>query len=261
MLKRCIFCEGDCSGKKRAKEHIIPKHIQEKFQLRTQKMVHAPAKMIAKGFWGGHISNLPVDRELTFSGFLAGKVCNKCNNNWMSDLESQAQGFIYNLISGEKNIIACNCKEMNILAKWVFKTSAALSLSTDAAQNYVLPEHAKEFGASPAHEIPAKISIFGCTAKKSDFLWSLSPTWQAQTNEDIQERELSWMQRRAYKIFIQLGHLMLVTCFWPAQDVKYTMEQLGVIIHGENVFSTDIDSGQFFKNESENFLMSIGAFF
>ena len=217
--------------------------------------------MIKGDFWGGHISLLPIDRELTFSGFLAGKVCEKCNNNWMSDLESKAQRFIYQLIEGRLGLGECNEEEHDTLAKWAFKTSSVLSLSTNAAQNYVLPEHAREFGASLTHELPTGVNVFGHTSKSSDFLWSLSPTWQVYAEGDISENVLSAMHKDSYKIFIQLGHLMLITCYWPAENIKYTKEKIGISIHGEFIFSTEIDSRRYIEKDCEYFLMSIGAYF
>jgi hypothetical protein len=148
-----------------------------------------------------------------------------------------------------------------LLQNGLFKTSSVLSHSTNAAQNYVLPEHAREFGASLTHELPRDVNVFGYTSKSYDFLWSLSPTWQVYAEGGVPENVLCAMHKNSYKIFIQLGHLILITCYWPAVNIRYTKEKIGISIHGEFILSTDIDSRQYIEKECEYFLMSIGAYF
>jgi hypothetical protein len=99
---------------------ITPRHIQKEYGLCRKKLAHAPVKTIKGGFWGGHISLLPIDRELTFSGFLAGKICENCNNIWMSNIESKAQCFIYLLIEGKPGLGECDEEDHDTLAKWAF---------------------------------------------------------------------------------------------------------------------------------------------
>lgn len=260
-MKRCIFCNQDCSGARRAKEHIIPDHLQQKYGLPKERLLNAHSKIVSGDFAGGHISKLPAERELTYSGFLAGRVCKTCNNGWMSELEKGVIPLIYQLIDGETGLDQITQKERKNLARWGFKTTAALSSSTNAPQNFVCESHSKEFYSSGGIAIPENVGVFAATSEEAEFLWSFSPTWQVTTHSDIPQELLQFMQQKSYKVFLQLGHLMLAVCWWPSNSITYTLESwAGTELSGLNNCSTNNeDCRKFFDKENEAFLMAIGA--
>lgn len=260
-MKRCVFCHEDCSGARRAKEHIIPDHLQQKYGLPKERLLNAHSKIVSGDFSGGHISKLPAERELTYSGFLAGRVCRICNNGWMSDLEKEVIPFIYKLIDGELDPNHLTRQECGILARWSFKTTAVLSSSTTAPQNFVPESHAKEFYSSCGQSVPENIGVFAAASEEADFLWSFSPTWQVRTDDDIPEELLQLMQRTSYKVFLQLGHLMLAVCWWPSNTIAYTLESwAGTELSGlDNCYTISEDCRQYFDKDNEAFLMAIGA--
>ncbi|EOW4147321.1 hypothetical protein ACOW9W_004648 [Vibrio parahaemolyticus] len=260
-MKKCIFCNEDCSGSKRAKEHIFPQHILRKYSILKAKLNNAHSKVVSGEFAGGHISILPSERKMTFSGFLAGSICSSCNNGWMSDLETNVIPFIYDLIEGNRNVSHCNNDERNLLAHWAFKTSAVLSESTTAPQNKLLPQHAKQFYKSGCATIPKRVAVFAYSSEAEDFLWSLSPTWQLTTHTSLPQELMTFMSKNAYKIFIQLGRLMLVTCYWPSENAMYTKEQWAgfELTKNRSQTVTNYDTRDFFDQEAEAFLMSISA--
>gem|GEM_PF-4180877 len=204
---------------------------------------------------------LPAERELTYSGFLAGRVCKICNSGWMSELEKDVIPLLYQLIDGETRLDQITKKGRESLARWCFKTTAALSSSTNAPQNFVYESHSKKFYSSGGITIPENVGVFAATSEESDFLWSFSPTWQVRTESDIPKELLQFMQRKSYKVFLQLGHLMLAVCWWPSNTIIYTLESwAGAELSGlNNCYITSEDCRQFFDKENEAFLMSIGA--
>lgn len=246
---------------KRAKEHIIPDHLQQKYRLPKERLSNAHSKIVRGDFAGGHISKLPAERELTYSGFLAGRVCKTCNNGWMSELEREVTPLIYQLIDGETNLVQITSKERKSLARWGFKTAAALSSSTNAPQNYVCESHSKEFYSSGGIAIPENVGVFAAISEEAEFLWSFSPTWQVATHGSIPHELLQFMQQKSYKVFIQLGHLMLAVCWWPSNTITYTLESwAGTELSGLNNCSINNDDcREFFDKENEAFLMAIGA--
>lgn len=260
-MKRCIFCLEDCSGARRAKEHIIPDHLQKKYELPKKKLLNAHSKMVCGDFTGGHISKLPAERELTYSGFLAGRVCKICNNGWMSDLEKEVIPFIYRLIDGDTDLDHLTHKERTSLASWSFKTTAALSSSTNAPQNFIPEAHSKDFYFSAGASIPENVGVFATVSEEADFLWSLCPTWQVRTDGSIPRELLQLMQRKSYKVFLQLGHLMLAVSWWPSKTIIYTLESwAGTELSGlDNCYTKNEDCRQYFDRENEAFLMAIGA--
>jgi hypothetical protein len=260
-MKRCIFCNLDCSGARRAKEHIIPDHLQQKYGLPKERLSNAHSKIVSGDFAGGHISKLPAERELTYSGFLAGRVCNICNNGWMSELEKEVIPLIYQLFDGEMGLDQIKQKERESLARWGFKTTAALSSSTNAPQNFVSETHSKEFYSSGGITIPENVGVFAGTSDEADILWGFSPTWQVRTDSDMPKELLQFMQRKSYKVFLQLGHLMLAVCWWPSNTITYTLESwAGTELSGlKNLDTNNEDCREYFDKENEAFLMAIGA--
>lgn len=260
-MKRCIFCNQDCNGVRRAKEHIIPHHLQRKYGLLKQKLLNAHSKIVSEDFTGGHISKLSVERGITYSGFLAGRVCKACNNGWMSELERKVIPLIYQLIEGAKGVDELNQKERKHLACWSFKTAAALSSATNAPQNFVSESHVKEFYSSGGTTIPNNIGVFAHISEKADFLWSFCPTWTVKANSEMPQELLIFMQSKSYKVYLQLGNLMLAICWWPSSTIRYTLESwAGFELSGlNNCYTNHEDCRLHFDKESEAFLMAIGA--
>ncbi|MCF6436246.1 hypothetical protein [Pseudoalteromonas sp. MMG022] len=229
--------------------------------MAKEGLSNAHSKIVSGDFAGGHISNLPIERELTYSGFLAGRICKTCNNGWMSKLEKEVIPLIYKLIDGETDINQITQKERNSLARWGFKTTAALSSSTNAPQNFVCETHSKEFYSSGGIAIPKNVGIFAATTKESEYLWSFSPTWHITAHSDIPQELLQFMQQKSYKVLLQMGHLMLAVCWWPFNTITYTLESwAGIELSGlSNCITNNEDCRKFFDKENDAFLMAIGA--
>jgi hypothetical protein len=211
-MKKCIFCNGDCSGKKRAREHIFPQHLLRELSLLKEKLDHSQFKVVKSGFSGGHISAVPKERSLTYSGFLAGNICAVCNNGWMSKLEVAVQPFIYQLIRGEKIVQSLEPESLNILAYWAYKTSVVLSQSVGAWQHLIPQNHARLFYQNNSYSLSNEVGIFAYSSKNNDFAWSLCPTWVIEMSHDIEQDIIVGESESAYKIFLQLGKLMLLVC-------------------------------------------------
>ncbi|WP_261921816.1 hypothetical protein [Shewanella sp. NFH-SH190041] len=259
-MRKCTFCCGDCSGANRAKEHIFPQHLLRRYGIAKEKLYNAHSKIISGDFSGGHISLLSPEREMTFSNFLAGSICSQCNNGWMSDLEQKVIPFIYDLIEGNKNVSDCTADERDLLARWTFKTSAVLSESTTAPQNKLLPTHAKQFYKSGYTKPPSEVVIFAYSSKTEDLLWSLGCSWEVDAHPSTPRSLLEFMNKHSYKIFIQFGRLMLVTCYWPSKKLTYVKEDwAGFALTGNEVSMSSHDVRGYCDHEADAFLMSIGV--
>jgi hypothetical protein len=256
-----MFCGSDASGKKRAKEHIIPLHLQERFSLLKQRLDHSPFKSVKDNFSGGHVTDAPPDRSLSFSSFLAGRVCKTCNGGWMSKLETQVQPYLYDLIRGQRGLASLETDEKLRLSCWALKTSVALSQSVGAWQHMAPEKHARELRKSSGQYLPDNVVVFALIANSDDFLWSLCPTWPVETNLNVQSAEFRYEYENAYKIFIQFGRLMLLSCHWPNDQVVYSRESWGpTFVGGSHLCETNtMDSRSIIELESDRVMMSIGA--
>jgi hypothetical protein len=94
----CIFCGGGGMSK----EHLFPNWLRVKFPRDgRQKLTQAGAD------WGSHedkraspVITLGRQRQGHLGSMKFRVVCQKCNNRWMSQLESRAQRTILDLIDG-----------------------------------------------------------------------------------------------------------------------------------------------------------------
>jgi hypothetical protein len=59
-----------------------------------------------------------------------GRVCSKCNNGWMSALESVAMPILKPLIEGTANLYACKGEEAAIVGRWAAKTAYMLNAAS-----------------------------------------------------------------------------------------------------------------------------------
>lgn len=245
----------------RAKEHVIPAHIQRRYALAKERLLNSHSRIVRNDFAGGHITVLPVQRELTFSGFLAGEICFRCNNGWMSNLENAVAPFLYDLIDANVSITNTEHQERALLACWSFKTAAALSSISTLSENIIPRSHARGFYRSEAMTLPVNVGVFATTASSRDFLWSFSPTWSVSGVRGEPLELLQLMQEKSYKVFLQLGHLMIAVCWWPYNAVTYTLEPwVGAELSGlQNVHYVKFEPRELPGAEAETFLLAIGA--
>lgn len=260
-MKRCCFCGIKCTKSNRAKEHIIPDHIQKRYGLPKHEIKNSHSRIVKNDFAGGHISLYEPERKMTFSGFLAGAVCEDCNNGWMSDLEKKVIPFIYELSDGELDVRNLSSQQRILLAKWAFKTVSVLSDSVTAPQNKVLNGHISDFYKCKDRSIPNGVAVFAEQSIEKDHLWSLCPTWAVSTDIDLPKELLVELNKIAYKAFIQIESLMLVVCYWPFNHLHFTKEswggeQLTNLQVYENPYSNCLN---YFEKKSEAFIMSIGV--
>ena len=261
-MKKCIFCDGECSGKKRSKEHIFPEHLLKEFSILKEKLAHSPFMSDKSNFSGGYAYVEPGERSLTYSGFLAGQICTNCNCGWMSELENAVKQYLYKLIRGELNIESLTIKEQNLLACWGCKTGIVLSQSIGAWLYLIPREHARLLYQYRGNAIPDQVAIFAYSSRSDDYLWSLCPLWYIETNQSMERAEVIKEHESSYKIFMQLGKLMLIVCHWSTKGAVYKYEHWGPQPIGGldlcRVASTDCR--KHFSVESEQFMMAIGVY-
>lgn len=259
-MKTCIFCAKDLSGKNRAREHIVSQHMLDEFQLRQVIVNHSQFSIVKPGFHGGHISVQTVERSPRFSSFLAGKVCASCNNGWMNRLEIATRPYLYPLIRGESELRQLNQKQMHELACWYLKTSVALSNSI-GNDRFIMPQaHCMELYSHEGTKLPSGVAVFAAPAKRSDFVWSLCPTWKILTTATL-DNVLEDQYRRAYKVFFQFGKLMLLSVYWPHTHRLYTYEDWGIHPIGGQEFCLRVaeDCRSFFSEDYAAFMIGVGT--
>jgi hypothetical protein len=115
----CIFC-GGASGTSITKEHVFPDWLRELF---PRSPLHVHTHGITT--WGvGSRPGAPVTVRRPKQGHVTTRqvrvVCTKCNNEWLSGLETRAKPLLLALLRGER--FALGPAEQLLLSTWAAKT-------------------------------------------------------------------------------------------------------------------------------------------
>lgn len=127
-MARCLICGDDAEL---SREHAIPAWIGRELNATSDPVRHR-----YEGFPGSGIS-----REWTAGSVdvKVKKICEPCNNGWMSQLESDAQAVLTSLIRGESRAVTTT--ECRLVTRWFLKTMLMLELAGDRTQRVALPAH------------------------------------------------------------------------------------------------------------------------
>ncbi|WP_370154885.1 YecA family protein [Ferrovibrio sp.] len=179
----------------------------------------------------------------------------------MNQLEQETRPLLYPLIRGDTEVSNLHAHEKEILSIWAFKTASTLSQSTGAVQFNIPLQHSRQLYIDDAVCLPQNTAVFAYSAQTNDFLWSLCPTWSVQIEDEIDSIALPSQHEHAYKIFLQLGRLMIAVCHWPNAKATYTFEQWGIepIDINGSYLDIDEDCRPFFQEESLQFMMALGV--
>ena len=208
-MKTCIFCNADLAIVGKAKEHIIPRWLQEEWKLSNQ--IIEPTHFSEKG-------EVQSQRRHTLDSFLSGSVCCVCNNGWMSKLETETKDLILLLASGKRRILELEDNEALLLARWTVKT--AFSLHTAANWRRVIPENHFSKLDKADYRLPPNVFVVGHTYKGSKkFSWAQSTTWPIfARGHEVTEPELQTIKESGYKISLRLGGLFLMVFYNPIES-------------------------------------------
>ena len=113
IVRSCVFCGIELTKSNRSKEHIVPEWLQKARGLSDQTL--------SAGF--GTASSLTIKRQMDLDSFLAGKVCENCNNGWMHDLEEATRSLLIRLLDRDANPETLGEEERQQLTKWAIKTA------------------------------------------------------------------------------------------------------------------------------------------
>jgi hypothetical protein len=109
---KCIFCgQGNLS-----KEHLFPNWLRNVFP-RSALSTHTQGRVT----WPEGKKHIKTKKGQGHSGTKKLRVvCKKCNNGWMSKLESTSQPLLSSLIDG--NSVTLDTDAQSLLSLWVAKT-------------------------------------------------------------------------------------------------------------------------------------------
>jgi hypothetical protein len=122
----CLFC-GSLQNRS-TKEHAWPQWLINHY---PKAIPTISGRFVDGKLWGG--------RKSDSIALVLRNVCEQCNNNWLSQLESDAMSKLTPLIDGRLSILPVN--DMQLLVLWFMKT--AITLGEKLHPGTIPYEHAK----------------------------------------------------------------------------------------------------------------------
>lgn len=94
-MKTCIYCNVVIDKTNRSNEHVLPKWLFK----------HLDARKVELGFLEVSSKQLTARRSRPSPNSLRYKICNKCNNEWLSQIDKSCIGLVKFLCDGEINSV------------------------------------------------------------------------------------------------------------------------------------------------------------
>lgn len=182
MARACLFCRG----RPVTTEHVLP------LWLHPYMEVSSPITLTHAG------RPVRTDKGLAVE---LNAVCRRCNNGWMSDLESEFRETCGRMILGEPGIL--DVRAQQVAATWAIKTALLLELAwrhLDTA-TYAPPSHfAYLYEHQSAPPDDARVWIGAVDARSTQLAWSRAASFAGQDGEG-----------EAYLATVAVGYLVLQT--------------------------------------------------
>lgn len=211
MAGECVFCRLDLTGVA-AEEHIFPKWL----------LAHLGIPKTDRMFQGsGDEATLDADdvdgRIHGTWRFVEGRVCQKCNNGWLSDLERDTRPGLEVLMTNAGRLVALTPPQRLLLARWAAKT-AFLVANVSPFQRPVPPGHL--WALNNGGPVPPGVAVFGCQSWTSAGAAYIQSTMWPQFHRRGFGIRVGAMAN-AYKIGLQIRDLMLLVAFTPTSGVDF----------------------------------------
>lgn len=212
----CLFCDR-LLGANRAKEHVVPSWLLKHLDSVTEVVIPAVARTAD--------SEIIDRRRHTADAMLEGRICNECNNGWMSALEADAKPIIIALIDGERLVFGLTDEERVLLARWSAKTAYMLNSSSNLKER-VDSGHLREL-MTEVTRLPSNVAVFlqqhGLRENHTrHFAWIQQNHWPYVPLVPPPDDEGN-KGEGGYKIGLQFGRLVLLTVFWPHPGWRYVI--------------------------------------
>src|SRR5260370_830069 len=205
----CLFCGEDLSSG-RSREHVFPQWLLDELNIRAEQV---SAVHVFKTEEPDSEPEVLSERSLTLENIHEGRICARCNNGWMSDLENSCKGVLLDLIHGRRQPAQLSETECLPIARWAAKTAYVLNSSA----NYTIkapPQQLRELREN-TRDLPWGVVVIATTGPFVNFRWFQSNRWMLCAPDNLTKRIAGLMDTRTYKIGVQFGHMLLIVA-WHA---------------------------------------------
>lgn len=210
--RTCLFC-GDSLTRIRSQEHVFPQWLLDELKIRDEQVSAVHLFRPPNGDSEPQVLNT---RTLALEKVREGRVCTRCNNGWMSDMEQGCRETLLGLIRGQRLPEQLTEQECLPVARWATKTAYVLNSSS----NYTIkvpPQHLREL-CENTRKLPWGVVV---AAAKGPFVnsgWFQSTQWQLGAPDHLTSQIERLMESRTYKIGVHFGHMLLMVIWHSIPD-------------------------------------------
>ena len=201
MTRKCLFCQGN----NLSNEHIFAQWLLKELGLESSKV-----GMVHMTFFGAPVS----EREHNYLSLVNGRVCEKCNNGWMNDLEIECKPHVIGLMNMENFEEELQWLKNNseVFSRWAFKNVILLN----NASNFwaLVPE--SHFQSLYNGKIPKNVFITVSFCENERGL-----NWrQSQGLKFVCDKKVKLpLKNRRYNITFRVNHLMVKVRYFDYDEI------------------------------------------
>lgn len=152
----------------------------------------------------------------TAERFVEGRVCEDCNNGWMSALETEAMPILKPLIDGTVSLLSISNTERTIVARWATKTAYVISHAAPLGKTPD-PSHTR-YMKENAGAVPPRVEVFGCQIVANVGFGQIQRNhWPHLTDTPYKEAAPP-APDGTYKTAMQLRCLILLVAHWSVPN-------------------------------------------
>ncbi|KAA1426605.1 hypothetical protein [Nocardioides antri] len=205
----CWFCATPKA--KTSREHIFPRWLTGELGVRDEEVTPMHVRLEAP-----NADHVMTKRPL--AGFVATRICQECNNGWMSELETTARPVLTE--SPRKGRLTR--AEAEILARWFAKTAVVLNVS----QNFRLLVEARDRHelaiGIPNNATVALMRLSPAAGKTVD--WIQTSPMTALVPAAMEQAAVQRIIERTLQVNIQVGDLGAVVTFAARPNTTEAVE-------------------------------------
>ena len=205
--EHCLFCPFTNSP--RTGEHVIPQWLQEHLGVRSLPVTPTT--------FDTDTLDAIVSRSHPLGVMSVNQVCGRCNNDWMSRLESDAKPILIRLISGDRTLDDLSDAERVVVAGWAVKTAMVIDY---ASGTHKVPRaHRHAIGPAPTLW-PQGLCVVAWQRKNDKRVYFAGgPAWDRfYPHEPVKYHGDHDLAESAYKVTTQFGDLIITVAFWPDME-------------------------------------------
>jgi hypothetical protein len=207
----CVFCD---EMRELSEEDLLPRWANKILREMAGGRVDVVLSERQVDVDGSTMGDVTHRRHQTYSAIRIPKVCEICNNQWMSQIENAAAPLVEPMIRGIRTGIPV--RDQVVISRWMALKTLVADLIDHGYPTFEVEDY-HAFFANPEPPDGFRLRIGHIdTDGKLDSYYSLSPALTAQAIGGVDARTPF-----ALEFGMSLGHAYFITCFFNIQTRAY----------------------------------------